>query len=178
MPNAVRMRNGSTRFEIQILTFYSVRSGRRLSVLIRVSGIFLTTFKRPREAREMAMVTRTQRIGENATHHPVTKGLFKPEAAKPRAALGTISNNVTERNAFLVKQKPQVVKEHHETVVEKPPPPVKAETIDIESPMRAMELGADEVIEDIDAFDIENPQLCCEYVKDIYKYMEKLEVSC
>ena len=127
----------------------------------------------------MAMVTRTQRIGENGTHHPVTKGLYKPEVAKPRAALGTISNNITERNAFLVKQKPQVAKEHHETVVEKPPPsPVRTATIDIESPMRAMELGADEVIEDIDAFDIENPQLCCEYVKDIYKYMEKLEVSC
>ena len=124
------------------------------------------------------MVTRTQRIGENATHQPATKALFKPEAAKPRAALGTISNNITERNAFLhgVKQKPPVVKEQHEPVVEKPPPsPVKAAKI--ESPERTMEVAAEQAIEDIDAFDIENPQLCCEYVKDIYKYMEKLEVS-
>ena len=32
------------------------------------------------------------------------------------------------------------------------------------------------VIEDIDESDKENPQLCSEYVKEIYDYMRKLEV--
>lgn len=32
-------------------------------------------------------------------------------------------------------------------------------------------------VEDIDADDLTNPSLCAEYVKDIYKYMHKLEVS-
>lgn len=31
-------------------------------------------------------------------------------------------------------------------------------------------------IEDIDTVDSENPQLCAEYVKDIYEYMMMLEV--
>lgn len=32
-------------------------------------------------------------------------------------------------------------------------------------------------IEDIDTLDYENPQLCAEYVKEIYEYMMLLEVS-
>ena len=32
------------------------------------------------------------------------------------------------------------------------------------------------LIEDIDSQDADNPQLCAEYAKDIYKYMKKLEV--
>ena len=32
-------------------------------------------------------------------------------------------------------------------------------------------------IEDIDSTDADNPQLCAEYVKDIYEYMRELEVS-
>ena len=32
------------------------------------------------------------------------------------------------------------------------------------------------VIEDIDESDRDNPQLCAEYVKDIYTYMRELEV--
>ena len=32
------------------------------------------------------------------------------------------------------------------------------------------------VIEDIDENDKENPQLCSEYVKEIYEYMRELEV--
>ena len=31
-------------------------------------------------------------------------------------------------------------------------------------------------IEDIDAADADNPQLCVEYVKEIYQYMQELEV--
>ena len=33
------------------------------------------------------------------------------------------------------------------------------------------------VIEDIDESDQDNPQLCAEYVKEIYTYMRELEVS-
>ena len=36
---------------------------------------------------------------------------------------------------------------------------------------------ADFDVEDIDADDFANPTLCAEYVKDIYKYMHKLEVK-
>lgn len=32
-------------------------------------------------------------------------------------------------------------------------------------------------IDDIDSADSDNPQLCAEYVKDIYQYMRMLEVS-
>ena len=32
------------------------------------------------------------------------------------------------------------------------------------------------VIEDIDEIDQDNPQLCAEYVKEIYAYMRELEV--
>ena len=34
------------------------------------------------------------------------------------------------------------------------------------------------VIEDIDESDRDNPQLCAEYVKEIYAYMRELEVGC
>ena len=33
------------------------------------------------------------------------------------------------------------------------------------------------VIEDIDESDRDNPQLCAEYVKEIYAYMRELEVG-
>ena len=33
------------------------------------------------------------------------------------------------------------------------------------------------VIEDIDESDRDNPQLCAEYVKEIYSYMRELEVG-
>ena len=41
-----------------------------------------------------------------------------------------------------------------------------------------MEIGLleDPQIDNIDAVDAENPQLCAEYVKDIYQYMQQLEV--
>ena len=32
-------------------------------------------------------------------------------------------------------------------------------------------------IDDIDTSDADNPQLCAEYVKEIYQYMQELEVS-
>ena len=107
----------------------------------------------------MAMV-RIQRRDENATRLPGAKGLLKPQAAKPRPALGTISTNLTQRNAFL-----QGVKQKEKSVAA--PPEVKP----------VLPTIVEQVVEDIDAFDVEDPQLCCEYVKDIYKYMEKLEVS-
>lgn len=31
-------------------------------------------------------------------------------------------------------------------------------------------------VDDIDSADADNPQLCAEYVKDIYQYMKELEV--
>ena len=41
-----------------------------------------------------------------------------------------------------------------------------------------MEVGLleDPEIDNIDAVDADNPQLCAEYVKDIYQYMQQLEV--
>ena len=114
-------------------------------------------------------MVRAQHLDENTTRLPGAKAVFKPQAgktAKPRAALGTICANLTERNAFLqgVKQKEKSVVAPREV---KPVPP-----------MAVLPTIAELAIEDIDGFDVEDPQLCCEYVKDIYKYMEKLEVSC
>mgnify|MGYP006375363947 CR=1 FL=1 len=118
-------------------------------------------------------MVRTQRLDENTSRLPGAKAVLKPQAAKttkPRAALGTICTNLTERNAFLqgVKQKEKLVIAPRSREVK----PVLRTVVESVLPT-IVELA----IEDIDAFDIENPQLCCEYVKDIYKYMEKLEVN-
>ena len=66
-----------------------------------------------------------------------------------------------------------------EPVFKVPPPkekhvPPKAEEMEIAQVTQ--QLSEQLYIEDIDSGDADNPQLCSEYVKDIYIYMRELEV--
>ena len=48
---------------------------------------------------------------------------------------------------------------------------------EVDLPINAMiDSFTDLEVDDIDLEDLGNPTLCAEYVKDIYKYMNKLEV--
>ena len=54
---------------------------------------------------------------------------------------------------------------------------IQEQKIQEEDPVTKLaEQIADFDVEDIDADDFANPTLCAEYVKDIYKYLHKLEV--
>ncbi len=56
-------------------------------------------------------------------------------------------------------------------------PPVKPESPpEMEVDTVADQLSQQLYIDDIDAIESDNPQLCAEYVKEIYVYMMKLEV--
>lgn len=60
------------------------------------------------------------------------------------------------------------------------PPAEKVESpsgmdVDMMADQLSQQLQVDE-IDDIDLFDRDNPQLCADYVKEIYTYMMKLEV--
>lgn len=110
------------------------------------------------------MALRTiQARGENGTKsHALGGKSFLPRAdVKPRAALGSIGNIVVDRKAGPGKISQAMKK--------KPLPAV--------SEPEMMEVGQleDPEIDDIDAVDADNPQLCAEYVKDIYQYMQQLE---
>lgn len=73
----------------------------------------------------------------------------------------------------VVRTKPE------ELVFEVPPPKSTAPPCveDMEVAQVTQQLSQQLHIEDIDLTDAENPQLCAEYVKDIYQYMGHLEVS-
>ncbi|XP_063301779.1 G2/mitotic-specific cyclin-B2-like [Pelobates fuscus] len=114
-----------------------------------------------------------------------------------RAALGEIGNKVTVRGKPAVKTSNAVVKTSRSvttkvvtvkpkaapvlpTVVEAPPKECSPITMDVS--MKEEELcqafsAALNKVEDIDAEDGDNPQLCSEYVMDIYKYLRQLEMQ-
>lgn len=121
------------------------------------------------------MALRTVQVPENS-RLPVAKS-FLP--VRPRAALGSISNTLVERNGGKVTlpyKKPLAVRQPLRPELGKPeqtvlPPPPNSHEPSPEK-MEEMEVGH---IEDIDDIDRENPQLCAEYVKEIYQYMRELE---
>ena len=54
---------------------------------------------------------------------------------------------------------------------------IEKEVEEMEVALKATQLAHVSVpIDDIDSADSDNPQLCAEYVKDIYQYMRELEV--
>jgi len=62
-------------------------------------------------------------------------------------------------------------------VLQAPPPAVKPESPpEMEVDDVADKLSQQLFIDDIDIIDRDNPQLCAEYVKEIYVYMMELEV--
>ena len=77
--------------------------------------------------------------------------------------------------AIIILQAPQALKKHQHVAISlgnaKSP-----ESEEMEVAQMAEALTEQLHINDIDAFDADNPQLCAEYVKEIYQYMKELEV--
>ena len=75
--------------------------------------------------------------------------------------------------------KPLVTKTKEEDVFRPPPPKehrISPKVEEMEVAQVAQQLSEQLHIEDIDSADSDNPQLCAEYVKEIYMYMRELEV--
>ncbi|KAK6316017.1 hypothetical protein J4Q44_G00135410 [Coregonus suidteri] len=142
---------------------------------------------------------------ENQTALPGKAVLGTKPTLRPRAALGEIGNvgiprqtlkkdakaeptKVVERKASTRVQKaPEVQQPERVAVV-----PVKLEVQVLSEPLSPTPMETSGCvpnelcqafsdvllnIKDVDADDYDNPMLCSEYVKDIYKYLQKLEVD-
>ncbi|KAM8871383.1 G2/mitotic-specific cyclin-B1 [Synchiropus picturatus] len=121
-------------------------------------------------------------------------------SAKPRAALGEIGNVALNKDVPKKDAKKEVVKKPKATVAapkaEKVEQPVTVPAVpdvpDVQehaspTPMETSgcepadlcqafsDVMLDTAIRDVDADDYDNPMLCSEYVKEIYKYMRQLE---
>lgn len=124
---------------------------------------------------------------------PGGKAFFKIPDVKARPALGSIQNTFTDRHHIAMKPKPSAFKPtfstHIPTPAVQPAIPQVLPTLK-EEPQYEKSLPSPEsmdvgqiteafseqlLIEDIDSQDADNPQLCAEYAKDIYKYMKELE---
>uniref|UniRef100_A0A3B5QFC9 Cyclin B1 n=1 Tax=Xiphophorus maculatus TaxID=8083 RepID=A0A3B5QFC9_XIPMA len=101
---------------------------------------------------------------------------------KPRAALGEIGNIAAN------KENPKKVKllinpfyfQSYMVVQPEPASPTPMETSGCEPAELCQAFShviLDTAIRDVDADDYDNPMLCSEYVKDIYKYLRQLEVE-
>nr|XP_033776792.1 G2/mitotic-specific cyclin-B2 isoform X2 [Geotrypetes seraphini] len=139
----------------------------------------------------------TRRAVTNREIDPATGGgIHKAKGQMPtrRAALGDIGNHVTVRGAQAaknVKAPAEATKPISKPtkVIQKPKPePVATLLPKVPSPapmdvsMKEEELcqafsGTLLNVEDIDVGDGNNPQLCSEYVKDIYVYLRNLEAQ-
>lgn len=119
---------------------------------------------------------------------------------KPRAALGEIGNIAVNKEAQKKNIKPEAAKKTKVTKIEKasaeqpknvipepevqvpaePTSPTPMETSGCE-PADLCQAFSDVMlhtaVRDVDADDHDNPMLCSEYVKDIYKYLRQLEVE-
>ncbi|XP_069017330.1 G2/mitotic-specific cyclin-B1 [Embiotoca jacksoni] len=123
---------------------------------------------------------------------------------KPRAALGEIGNIAANKEAQKKTVKTEAIKKIQVTtkaepkpknvVPVKPKPEVQVEVQAVPEPASPtpMETSGSEpadlcqafsdvmlhaAVRDVDADDYDNPMLCSEYVKDIYKYLRQLEVE-
>ncbi|XP_053731256.1 G2/mitotic-specific cyclin-B1-like [Synchiropus splendidus] len=121
-------------------------------------------------------------------------------SAKPRAALGEIGNVALNKDLPKKDAKKEVVKKPKATVaapkaekVEQPvivpavpdvpdvqehasPTPMETSGCEPADLCQAFsDVMLDTAIRDVDADDYDNPMLCSEYVKEIYKYMRQLE---
>ncbi|KAF7688547.1 hypothetical protein HF521_013354 [Silurus meridionalis] len=149
-------------------------------------------------------VTRSTRLpsSENQNQNPVggkALNASKP-VLRPRAALGEIGNAVLPRQPLRkkdVKAAPVVIEEKKvpEPVQQPKQEPKQLPKVENEIysepsspvPMETSGCAPDELcqafsdvllnIKDVDADDYDNPMLCSEYVKDIYKYLRQLEAD-
>ncbi|XP_069046639.1 G2/mitotic-specific cyclin-B2 [Lepisosteus oculatus] len=140
----------------------------------------------------MALVNRGIHIRNAENAVPVGK----TAAGTKRPVLGEISNfstrggpvkkNDTLKSHVVKQSKPVKPKQQDEVTVQPKPGPVVPEVPVVPSCMD-VSMKEEELcqafseamldIEDIDALDGEHPQLCSEYVKDIYVYLKQIELQ-
>lgn len=141
-------------------------------------------------------VTRN-RLGSTRSEMAVKAGTITGPTLKPRPALGDIGNIpekevekvkaepakkvVTRASAKASKNVPAPTQKQPEVKVEpEPTSPTPMETSGCE-PADLCQAFSDVLlhatVRDVDADDYNNPMLCSEYVKDIYKYLRTLEVE-
>nr|XP_015798950.2 G2/mitotic-specific cyclin-B1 [Nothobranchius furzeri] len=148
-------------------------------------------------------VTRT-RLGSTRTELGGGKACMNGPKQKPRGALGEIGNvplnkEVQKKNVKIdAAKKPEVVPKAVKVEQPKPPvviaadpepevqvPPEPTSPTPMETsgckPADLCQAFSDVLlhtaVRDVDADDYDNPMLCSEYVKDIYKYLRQLEVE-
>ncbi|XP_040915685.1 G2/mitotic-specific cyclin-B1 [Toxotes jaculatrix] len=117
-------------------------------------------------------------IGNIAVNKEVQKKSIKTEATKKTRATKVEKAPVVEppkpKNVVAVKPEPEV------QVLPEPASPTPMETSGCE-PADLCQAFSDVMlhtaVRDVDADDYDNPMLCSEYVKDIYKYLRQLEVE-
>ncbi|XP_074474073.1 G2/mitotic-specific cyclin-B1 [Sebastes fasciatus] len=114
-------------------------------------------------------------IGNIAVNKEVQKKTVKTEATKKTKVVATKKvEQPKPENVVPVKPEPEV------QVVPEPASPTPMETSGC-APADLCQAFSDVMlhtaIRDVDADDYDNPMLCSEYVKDIYKYLRQLEVE-
>ncbi|KAG9281858.1 G2/mitotic-specific cyclin-B1 isoform X1 [Astyanax mexicanus] len=146
-------------------------------------------------------VTRSTRLASSENQNAVAgKAVVASKPSlRPRNALGEIGNAVLPRQTL---KKKQDVKPAAPAVVEKVVEPVKQPKKEVPAvqnevqllsepsspvPMETSGCAPEDLcqafsdvllnIKDVDADDYDNPMLCSEYVKDIYKYLRQLEAD-
>uniref|UniRef100_A0AAY4CSJ9 G2/mitotic-specific cyclin-B1 n=1 Tax=Denticeps clupeoides TaxID=299321 RepID=A0AAY4CSJ9_9TELE len=146
-------------------------------------------------------VTRSSRLAENPNVLPGKAAAAMKPSLRPRAALGEIGNVAVPKQALkkdlkaevtkVIDKKPSQLEKVSE--VQQNPPKVKDEVKVLPEPaspvpMETSGCASDELcqafsdaliedIKDVDSDDYDNPMLCSEYVKDIYKYLRQLETD-
>ncbi|XP_012670221.1 G2/mitotic-specific cyclin-B1-like [Clupea harengus] len=149
-------------------------------------------------------ITRSSRqVGENANALAGKAAVISKPGLRSRAVLGEIGNNVAVSRPTLkkdAKAEPAKLVEKKPTKLEKVPEaePKMVSKVEAEPkilsaptspvPMETSGCASDDLcqafsdaliedIKDVDADDYDNPMLCSEYVKDIYKYLRQLETE-
>lgn len=151
----------------------------------------------------MALRVTRNRLASTRTELGGVKACSGP-GLKPRAALGEIGNIAANKEITKKNIKTEAVKKTKVTEKNEKAKPVKQEAVvpvdpvpDVQvqpepvspTPMETSgcepadlcqafsDVILDTAIRDVDADDYDNPMLCSEYVKDIYKYLRQLEVE-
>uniref|UniRef100_A0A3B5B8J8 Cyclin B1 n=1 Tax=Stegastes partitus TaxID=144197 RepID=A0A3B5B8J8_9TELE len=99
---------------------------------------------------------------------------------KPRAALGEIGNIAANKEVQKKVRIYTLERKATQYVLPEPASPTPMETSGCE-PAELCQAFSDVMlhtaVRDVDADDYENPMLCSDYVKDIYKYLRQLEID-
>ncbi|KAI1905301.1 hypothetical protein AGOR_G00014690 [Albula goreensis] len=129
----------------------------------------------------------SQLAAENRTALAGKATMGSKPVLRPRAVLGEIGNKTAVARPGLKKEsKPEITKvvqrkpskKVEVPVVPEPPSPTPMETSGCASDDLCQAFSDVLLnIKDVDADDYDNPMLCSEYVKDIYKYLRQLEVD-